>query len=215
MFEDLALIGLLAKGGITIIVLALFSLLSIAIMLEKAWAFRAFKARLEAAFEVLSGRLKSGDVAGAAQACGEKSSPLGNVFLSGYTRKSRGKDEVLRAMELSGKLEIAGLQSRLGIIGTIGATAPFLGLFGTVLGIIRAFRDLSLSGGAGPAVVADGIAEALVTTAAGLLVAIPAVIAYNYFVRSATRHALTLETMAHEFTYAILEDGEEDGLESK
>jgi biopolymer transport protein ExbB/TolQ len=213
MFEGLSFMGLLAKGGVTIVVLALFSLLSIAIMLEKAWAFRAFRARLEAVFELLSGRLADGGAPSAAEACSQKGSPLGNVFLSGYTRKSRGKDEVLRAMELSGKNEIAGLQNRLGIIGTIGATAPFLGLFGTVLGIIQAFSDLAVSDGASPAVVADGIAEALVTTAAGLFVAIPAVIAYNYFVRSASRHALTLETMAYEFTDAILKD--EDGLEHK
>lgn len=75
------------------------------------------------------------------------------------------------------------MQSTMGILGTIGNVTPFIGLFGTVIGIMRAFHDLSLSSGGGPAVVASGIAEALVATAMGLFVAVPAVIFYNYFVR--------------------------------
>jgi biopolymer transport protein ExbB/TolQ len=75
------------------------------------------------------------------------------------------------------------LERYLSILGTLGNIAPFIGLFGTVVGIIRAFRDLAVSGSGGPSVVAAGISEALITTAAGLVVAIPAVIAYNYFLR--------------------------------
>lgn len=207
MFEDLTLIELVAKGGITVIVLALFSLVSIAIMIERAWTFRAFRTKLPVSFDLLSEALKSKGISGAVDISRENSSPLGNVLLSGYSKRASGREEVLRAMELSGRGEIAGLQSRLGIIGTIGSTAPFIGLFGTVLGIIRAFSDLAVTEGVGPAVVSDGIAEALVATAAGLFVAIPAVIAYNYFVRTVQREALSLETLASEFTDKLIEGG--------
>ena len=75
------------------------------------------------------------------------------------------------------------LERYLGILGPLGNISPFIGLIGTVGGIIKAFRDLAMAGGGGPSVVAKGIAEALVATAGGLLVAIPAVIVYNYFMR--------------------------------
>ena len=81
----------------------------------------------------------------------------------------------------------------MGVLGTLGNISPFIGLFGTVVGIIKAFRDLALAGTGGPAVVARGIAEALVSTAAGLLVAIPAVIIYNYFTRRVKAVSVKME----------------------
>ena len=77
-------------------------------------------------------------------------------------------------------------EKNLGWLGTMGNTAPLIGLLGTVWGIMRAFHDLARTGSAGPSVVAAGIAEALFTTAAGLLVAVPAVMLYNHFVRRMT-----------------------------
>jgi biopolymer transport protein TolQ len=91
------------------------------------------------------------------------------------------------------------LERNLGFIGTMGNTAPLIGLLGTVWGIMRAFHDMARTGSAGPSVVASGVAEALFTTAAGLLVAVPAVMLYNHFVRRmgvlltvAENHARTL-----------------------
>jgi biopolymer transport protein ExbB len=75
------------------------------------------------------------------------------------------------------------LERNLGILGTMAAVAPLVGLLGTVWGIMRAFHDMAVSGSAAPSVVAAGVAEALVTTAAGLVVAVPAVMLYNYFAR--------------------------------
>jgi biopolymer transport protein ExbB/TolQ len=85
------------------------------------------------------------------------------------------------------------LERFLSVLGTLGNIAPFIGLFGTVVGIIKAFRDLAMAGGGGPSVVAKGIAEALVSTAGGLLVAIPAVIIYNYFIRRAKGITVEME----------------------
>lgn len=208
MFQDLSVLALLQKGGITVVVLALLSVLSIAIMLERAWAFRRFRLALDESFTALRNALREGGIPAIDGFCTARSSPLAAVLLSGLSRKGRGKEEVAEAMELAGRRELLRLERSLGVLGTIGSTAPFIGLFGTVLGIIRAFSDLAIAEGASPAAVADGIAEALIATAAGLFVAVPAVVAYNYFVRSASRHALELEASASEFTEAIGKGGE-------
>ncbi len=196
---------MLQKGGITVVVLALLSVLSIAITLERAWAFRKFARALAETFSSLRDAVKEGGLQAMSAVCRANRSPLSEVLLSGLSRAGRSKEEVNEAMELAGRRELLKLERSLGILGTIGSTAPFIGLFGTVLGIIRAFSDLAIAQGASPAAVADGIAEALIATAAGLFVAVPAVVAYNYFVRTATRHALELEASASEFTGRISE----------
>jgi biopolymer transport protein ExbB len=90
--------------------------------------------------------------------------------------------ESLREVFDSARIQVKlGLEKNLLVLGTLGSNAPFVGLFGTVLGIIRAFNDLALQGTAGPSVVMRGISEALVATALGLLIAIPAVVSYNHF----------------------------------
>ena len=88
------------------------------------------------------------------------------------------------------------MERYLVVLGTMGNTAPFVGLFGTVVGIIKAFRDLALAGAGGPAVVAKGIAEALVATAGGLAVAIPAVIVYNFFQRRVKSLSVEMEVVS-------------------
>lgn len=216
MFQDLSFIALFQKGGVTVIVLLVFSLVSIAVMLERAFAFRGFKKALELSHKKMSLALGEGGPGSAASFARLSPGPLQNVFLAGLSRASAGRDAVLRAMELAGRVEVGRLERFLGVLGTIGSTAPFVGLFGTVIGIIRAFSDLAASQGVSPAAVADGIAEALVATAAGLIVAVPAVIAYNYFVRATTRLALLLEARSAEFTDALLpapKDRGKDGME--
>ena len=93
----------------------------------------------------------------------------------------------------------------MSILATIGSVSPFVGLFGTVLGIMRAFRDIGLAGSAGGAVVAAGIAEALVTTATGLCVAVIAVIAYNHLMTWAQGIITNTELNAEEFVFQIRE----------
>ena len=94
-------------------------------------------------------------------------------------------------------------ERHLGWLGTMGNTAPLIGLLGTVWGIMRAFHDLARTGSAGPSVVAAGIAEALFTTAAGLLVAVPAVMLYNHFVRSMTVMLTEAENHARTLRLAV------------
>jgi len=115
--------------------------------------------------------------------CNSSLSPLAAVVKSGLEesgKKSVVAAEMMDAMAIDQRTK---LEKNLSILGTLGNVAPLIGLFGTVVGIIRAFHSLSVSGSAGPSVISAGIAEALITTAAGLVVAVPAVVFYNYYLR--------------------------------
>jgi biopolymer transport protein ExbB len=212
MFEDLTLLELLQRGGIAVLVLGIFSVISLAVIIGRAWVFRGFSSGLQATSSELNRRLIDGGTDEAATWCkgragSSSGEALSRVFLAGYRKRDQSRDEVSSAMELTARHEIAGLERGLGVLGTIGSTAPFVGLFGTVLGIIRAFSDLAGETGGGPSVVAAGVSEALVATAAGLFVAIPAVIAYNFFIRWVRRQSLELETLASEYIKSLVHEG--------
>jgi biopolymer transport protein ExbB/TolQ len=120
-------------------------------------------------------------------------------------------DAVEEQLAITLSAERLSFERNLGVLGTMGNTTPLIGLLGTVWGIMRAFHDMAATGSAGPSVVAAGVAEALLTTAAGLVVAVPAVIFYNHFARQATvmltvaeNHARTLR-LAHEAGYETIE----------
>lgn len=181
--ENIDYLGIL-RQSFTLAILALCSLLSFTVAFERWWFFR--KARHKKVDEFLShisGSLKEGKKDKALEYTAKVDSPVARLFnyalLHGEMPK-RDLEELLATKRQEEKLR---LERSLGILGTLGNIAPFIGLFGTVVGIIKAFRDLALSGTGGPTVVARGIAEALVATAAGLAVAIPAVIIFNYFTR--------------------------------
>lgn len=204
MFDNLGLIALLQKGGVTLILLTFFSILSIGITMERFWTFFKFRKGLKIFFPQIQKTFKHGGIEAASAICDEDK-PAARIFKAGLLKRKDGKTAAGEAMELAARQEIHCLGKYLGIIGTIGSTAPFIGLFGTVLGIIRAFHDLAVAEGAGPSVVADGIAEALVATAAGLFVAVPAVMAYNYFTRRAHSLSIELEGKAAEFIDIVFE----------
>lgn len=205
MFDSLGFLDLLQKGGITVIVLACFSILSIGVMMERLWAFFKFRNGLKTFFPQIQKAFKNGGMEAASAICDEEK-PAARIFKAGLLKYREGKTAAGEAMELAARQEMLGLERYLGILGTIGNIAPFIGLFGTVLGIIRAFHDLAIAEGAGPSVVAGGIAEALIATAAGLFVAVPAVISYNYFTRKISSISIELESRAAEFLDIIFEE---------
>jgi biopolymer transport protein ExbB/TolQ len=176
--EDM--LELLKQGGVVMYPLGLCSLLTVGILLERLWHFvRADRDPRE----VLARSRRAAAEAGNpkprwhdAPAPAERA--VGAALEMQGSRRTAIEDHVQAAVAA----ESLRLGKHLGIVGTIGNIAPFIGLFGTVLGIIRAFRDIGQVGAAGPAVVAAGISEALIATAAGLFVAITAVIVYNLFV---------------------------------
>jgi biopolymer transport protein TolQ len=132
-------------------------------------------------------------------------SPLSSLFRSVYAEKSyTEKDELRRMLRRYTALESAKLERYLNFLATTGSTAPFIGLFGTVWGIMNSFKGIGSAGSASLAVVAPGIAEALIATAIGLAAAIPAVIAYNYFLSRANRMIIELEDFSEELVDYIL-----------
>lgn len=175
----------LALGGDTWVlwILALASILSVGVMIERWQVFKAVtRGDAAALMDGLAVCLEAHDVEGARRLASESSRVEGKVALAGLESFAKGPasaEEVMFSRWLREKLL---LERYLIILGTLGNNAPFIGLFGTVLGIIKAFNDLSLSGQGGVTVVMAGISSALVATAFGILVAIPAVVANNYYV---------------------------------
>jgi biopolymer transport protein TolQ len=132
-------------------------------------------------------------------------SPMANLFRSVYAEKTyTEKDELKRMLRRYTALESARLERYLSFLATTGSTTPFIGLFGTVWGIMNSFTGIGAAGSASLAVVAPGIAEALIATAVGLAAAIPAVIAYNYYLSRAHRMTVELEDFSEELVDYIL-----------
>lgn len=125
-------------------------------------------------------------------------SPFANIFKYTFTEEVRDRAEIKRLLRRYEALETAKLEKYLSFLATTGSTTPFIGLFGTVWGIMNAFRGIGAAGSASLAVVAPGIAEALITTAAGLAAAIPAVVAYNYYLSRARQAIIEMEDFAEE-----------------
>jgi biopolymer transport protein TolQ len=126
-------------------------------------------------------------------------SPIANLFRAVYTDEiQKGKTETKRLLRRYLALESAKLEKYLNFLATTGSTTPFIGLFGTVWGIMNSFRNIGSAGAASLAVVAPGIAESLIATAAGLAAAIPAVIAYNYYLSMARRMIIDMEDFSEE-----------------
>jgi biopolymer transport protein ExbB len=190
---------LIKVGGFTMYVLLSFSVVSLAVILERAFYYqlRSKVKRRDFMLQV-SRELKSGNVKKALEICRDTNTPFSSVVSAGLTLYGHSEVVISNTMEREITIETTKLEKFTSIVGTIGSTAVYIGLFGTVLGIIRAFRDISSSGSGGINVVINGISEALVCTAAGLCVAVPAVIAYNYFVKRVDNFITDMELCASE-----------------
>lgn len=159
--------------------LLLVSVVSVALMLERGFFFARRAIDVKRVGEQLESHLHARDLADAERFLGTFDSLETNIARQGLLRRAEGLGAVERAMEGAEAMERLRFSRGLGFLATVGSNAPFVGLFGTVLGIIRAFQDLSTDLGSASSSVMSGISEALVATAVGLLVAIPAVVAFN------------------------------------
>jgi biopolymer transport protein ExbB len=199
MFQGKTIFEILRVGGFTMYILLFCSFLSVMIILERILYYRRLSRTDRREFMVMIGRsLKSGRIDTARAICQKTKAPFSQVVFSGLELHGRPGKEMSNAMEREITIETSDLERYIGIVGTIGNTAVYIGLFGTVLGIIRAFHDISVAGAGGMSIVIGGVAEALVCTATGLAVAIPAVIAYNYFSKRVERFIDDMELCASE-----------------
>jgi biopolymer transport protein ExbB len=191
---------LVKVGGFTMVVLLASSVLSIAIILERIIFYRN-KSSLKRKDFMLEIRqeIKKGSLNSAKKLCEDANAPFAQVVYAGLSFFGCSEKEISNNMERQIIIETTILERFTSIIGTIGSVAVYIGLFGTVLGIIRAFHDISASGGSGGiSVVISGISEALACTAAGLCVAVPAVVAYNYFMKKIDDFIKDMELAASE-----------------
>ena len=198
---------LLAAGGPVLILLILLSVYSWALILERFFKFRKNIGMSRKLIAFCKHPIHSDNYEKVQDACTKeltKDTSASRVILGLILqRKDHNKAELKEMADSSIDWEITKLQRKLTILGTLGSITPFIGLFGTVIGVIHAFKDLaSASASAGGAsIVAAGIAEALINTAAGLFVAIPAVIAYNYFLSKTNYFGKELENIADDIIF--------------
>jgi biopolymer transport protein ExbB len=177
--------------------LVVLSVLSVAVMVERGFYLSSRKLDFDALARELGQFLREADLGGARRALAGVRGPEARVAASGLEQFGRGSEAIAEAMASTKSRVRLDMERNLGVLGTLGNNAPFIGLFGTVLGIIRAFADLSRSQAGGAGVVMAGISEALVATAVGLMVAIPAVVAFNYFQGKVRRALGRVDAMAH------------------
>ncbi len=204
-------IGKVAMGVVA--TLFVMSVLSLAVTAERYWAIRR-GARQSRRFALDASRLlRSGKLREAAEWC--RSEPLRYSYLArslgpgleewlanGERAAGEGREAVVlavkEAIQNAAVLELSDMKRGLAVLATIGSTAPFVGLFGTTFGIIDAFEKMGMTGSGGITAISQGIAEALITTAFGLFVAVPAVWAYNYFSGRLERIGVEIERSGYE-----------------
>ena len=198
--------SLLKTGGVTVIVLILCSVLSWTVAIERLFYFWQ-KSRLKRSDFMLRihGEIKKGDTRRAMEVSSHAEAPFAQVIHAGLSFYKQGENAIRNAMERAIAVETTLLEKNTAVNGTIGSVAVYIGLFGTVLGIIRAFHDISTTRSGDLHVVINGISEALICTAVGLLVAVPAVIVYNYFMKRIETFVTDMELCASELADILRE----------
>jgi biopolymer transport protein ExbB len=175
---SLNVLELIRQGGFAMYPLVMCSILALAVIVERAWMlWRVVRPGRSVTAAVMS-RIAHAEFDEARMVAKTSPNAVAQVFVGGLN--GRGPELGLRDMERKRQELLHGLKRHLWLLGTVGSLAPFIGLFGTVLGIVRSFHSMAITGQGGFSVVAAGISEALIATAAGLIVAILALGAYNW-----------------------------------
>jgi biopolymer transport protein ExbB len=211
---DTSILGILKSGSISMWIIAACSVIALAVAIERAVALWGFSEKARRLADAVSRALFRGDLDDARAQCDRSTSPAADVFLAALVastprpgaRPSKPTPErIAAAVERERQAAGVKLRKNLWILGTVGATAPFIGLFGTVVGIMHAFRQMASTGQGGFAVVASGISEALVTTAGGIAVAIEAVVIYNFLNVHVGKLVLELRLLVEEYVELVRE----------
>jgi biopolymer transport protein ExbB len=184
-----------------------WSMAGLAVICERLYALWNLLPKSEAFKNRVIDAIEAGDLGKAAALSEMSQVPLADVFERGLQVFHKMPHKTTEAVSSQRAATVLSLKRYLWALGTVGSSAPFVGLFGTVVGILKAFQSMSVAGTGGFKVVSQGIAAALVATAAGLMVAIYAVIAYNYFVARINGIAMQYRLYTEEFLAALAERG--------
>ena len=198
------MLGFVLDGGWMMLPLIICSIVGLAVMIDRARAFRAAGTGFEELRKRVKSLLQANKLADAIEQCDRSEGPVAATLLNGLLRYKRMKERnmpvaeieatVSKTMEEYAPKALQGLERRLNILVLIASISPLIGMVGTVTGMMRSFGTMSETAGLEPGAVAGGIAEALITTAAGLLVAIPCVVANNYFGRRVDDYTSSIES---------------------
>jgi biopolymer transport protein ExbB len=172
-------IDFILKGGVIIYPIILCSIIAVAVFVERLWVLRRKRIIPSDFILRVENYIKGHKISEAINLCRNDNSSIAKIFLAGLKNSDRGMWLIKEAIEERGGREGAILEKNVGILSTIANLTPLLGLLGTVSGMIKTFKVISLQGGGNPSLLAGGIAEALITTAAGLCVAIPTLVCYR------------------------------------
>lgn len=194
----------LTEGGIVMIPLGACSVLALWVGIDRALHLRRDKVvrpEIVHVIETLSG---PGDVPLARSICQKNPGPFSTIVMTALDHRDRPRVEIREIVEDQGRQEVARLERGLGLLETIAGIAPLLGLLGTVLGMIEVFEVVSRQGAGQAQGLSSGIAEALITTATGLAIGIPSLVAYNYLTGKAEGLVLDIEGHANRLIQKLL-----------
>lgn len=199
----------LIKGGPVMIPILLCSVLAFAIVIERFIFLQRARIDTKKFMDDISTSLKRNRIMEAIDMCEQTPGPIANILKAGILKHDRTRHEIREAIEDAGLHEIPRLEKNVGLLATIAHISPLLGLLGTVTGMVRAFQIVQEKSTAlnpvSPGDLAGGIWEALITTVAGLVVAIPTLAAYNYFVSRVNNFILEIETSATDLINILSE----------
>jgi biopolymer transport protein ExbB len=176
---EIGVIDLISSGGIVMYPIILCSIIALAVFLERLWVLQRNRIIPSELVRGVAEQVKKQNISAALSLCKNNRSSIANIFLAGLKNTGKGMWLVKEAIEERGGREGVILEKRVGILSTIANLTPLLGLLGTVSGMIKTFKVISLQGVGNPNLLAGGIAEALITTAAGLSIAIPTLVCYR------------------------------------
>ncbi len=192
------MLDLFYKGGFLMYPIFFCSLLAIAIFFERMFFLKSIKTSTRKFGNRISDLIRKGNINFAITACRKNYSPISQIILAALLKYGSSREEIREAIEDTAHQEVAVLEKNLPILATVGNIAPLLGLLGTVFGMIKGFQVISAIGVGNPEALAGAISEALLTTAFGLSVAIPTIVAYNYLVNRVERQIKEMEATSTE-----------------
>ncbi|MBA3066657.1 MotA/TolQ/ExbB proton channel family protein [bacterium] len=192
----------LIKGGPVMFLLAIFSIAAIAIIINRLRFYKSCNVDGTDLINAVLKYIRAGSPESAVALCEEKQGPLAAVIKAGLSYYSSGADIMEEAFQSQELKEMPLLEEHLSTLSTIASVSTLVGFTGTVTGMIKAFNNIAQAGASSPAIVASGISQALLTTAAGLLIAVPAVIFVRYFENRVDRFVNEIDFATHELTRA-------------
>jgi biopolymer transport protein ExbB len=189
----------IVQGGVVMYVLVALSILALTIIFERSWSLRRGIVLPVKEVQDIEASVRAGNVDEAMRQCSENNTAMSRILWVALKNRGVNRAVMKEILEEVGRQEVAHLERYIGVLGVVAAISPLLGLLGTVIGMIEVFQVISIEGVGKADVLAGGISKALNTTAAGLTVAIPALVGYRYFESRVNRFVVEIEQHALHF----------------